>query len=52
MSQILREKQDMTYLSWSRIRHSSGTPIMLQTNVPESISDDCDHYSNHYSNHW
>jgi hypothetical protein len=25
MSQILKEKQDMTYLSWSKIRHSSGT---------------------------
>jgi hypothetical protein len=25
MSQILKGKQDMTYLSWSKIRHSSGT---------------------------
>jgi hypothetical protein len=25
MSQIIKEKQDMTYLSWSKIRHSSGT---------------------------
>jgi hypothetical protein len=25
MSHILKEKQDMTYLSWSKIRHSSGT---------------------------
>jgi hypothetical protein len=25
MNQIIREKQDMTYLSWSKIRHSSGT---------------------------
>jgi hypothetical protein len=25
MSRILKEKQDMTYLSWSKIRHSSGT---------------------------
>jgi hypothetical protein len=25
MGQIIKEKQDMTYLSWSRIRHSSGT---------------------------
>ncbi len=24
-SSIIREKQDMTYLSWSKIRHSSGT---------------------------
>jgi hypothetical protein len=25
MNQIIKEKQDMTYLSWSKIRHSSGT---------------------------
>jgi hypothetical protein len=25
MRQIIKEKQDMTYLSWSKIRHSSGT---------------------------
>jgi hypothetical protein len=25
MEQIIREKQNLTYLSWSRIRHSSGT---------------------------
>jgi hypothetical protein len=25
MRQIITEKQDMTYLSWSKIRHSSGT---------------------------
>ena len=25
MNRIIREKQDMTHLSWSRIRHSSGT---------------------------
>lgn len=24
-SQLILEKQDMTYLSWSKIRHSSGT---------------------------
>ena len=24
-TQIIREKQDLTYLSWSKIRHSSGT---------------------------
>lgn len=25
ISQLIRDKQDLTYLSWSRIRHSSGT---------------------------
>jgi hypothetical protein len=25
MSQIVKDKQDLTYLSWSKIRHSSGT---------------------------
>jgi hypothetical protein len=25
MNQVIRDKQDMTYLSWSKIRHSSGT---------------------------
>jgi hypothetical protein len=25
MHQIMKDKQDMTYLSWSKIRHSSGT---------------------------
>jgi hypothetical protein len=25
MCQIIKEKQDLTYLSWSKIRHSSGT---------------------------
>ena len=25
MNRVMREKQDMTYLSWSKIRNSSGT---------------------------
>lgn len=25
MGRIIREKQNLTYLSWSKIRHSSGT---------------------------
>ena len=27
MNRIIREKQDMTYLSWSKIRYSSGTVV-------------------------
>ena len=25
MNRVMRDKQDMTYLSWSKIRNSSGT---------------------------